>query len=71
MKHDLLITLDKERQIPFSRQIYEQVRNAIHSGALSGGTPCLRLELWPISLEYPEAWSFNPMSYYRQKGIWR
>ncbi|WHY21900.1 PLP-dependent aminotransferase family protein [Paenibacillus sp. G2S3] len=39
MKHDLLITLDKERQIPFSRQIYEQVRNAIHSGALSGGDP--------------------------------
>lgn len=39
MKHDLLITLDKERQIPFSRQIYEQVRNAIHSGALSGGPP--------------------------------
>ncbi|WP_339282053.1 PLP-dependent aminotransferase family protein [Paenibacillus sp. FSL H8-0282] len=37
MKHDLLITLDKQRPIPLSRQIYEQVRNAIHSGALSGG----------------------------------
>ncbi|OMD85506.1 PLP-dependent aminotransferase family protein [Paenibacillus odorifer] len=37
MKHELLITLDKQRPIPLSRQIYEQVRNAIHSGALSGG----------------------------------
>lgn len=39
MKHDLLITLDKERQIPFSRQIYEQVRNAIHSRSFKRGTP--------------------------------
>ncbi|MEK5279623.1 MULTISPECIES: MocR-like pyridoxine biosynthesis transcription factor PdxR [Paenibacillus] len=37
MKHELLITLDKQRPIPLSHQIYEQVRNAIHSGALSGG----------------------------------
>jgi GntR family transcriptional regulator/MocR family aminotransferase len=39
MKHDLLIALDKERPIPLSRQIYEQVRKAIQSGALSGGDP--------------------------------
>lgn len=37
MRHDLLITLDKERPIPFSRQIYEQVREAVHAGALSSG----------------------------------
>lgn len=37
MKHDLLITLDKERPIPLSRQIYEQVREAVHAGALSSG----------------------------------
>lgn len=39
MNHDLLITLDKERPIPLSRQIYEQVRKAIHAGTLSAGDP--------------------------------
>lgn len=54
MKHELLITLDKQRPIPLSRQIYEQVRNAIHSGALSGGIRYLHQELWLINWKYPE-----------------
>lgn len=39
MKHDLLITLDKKRPVPLNRQIYEQVRKAIHAGTLSAGDP--------------------------------
>ncbi|MEK8213581.1 MocR-like pyridoxine biosynthesis transcription factor PdxR [Paenibacillus sp. FSL L8-0463] len=39
MKHELLITLDRDRAVPLNRQIYEQIRTAIHSGALSGGDP--------------------------------
>lgn len=54
MKHELLITLDKQRPIPLSHQIYEQVRNAIHSGALSGGIHYLHQGLWLINWKYPE-----------------
>lgn len=54
MKHELLITLDKQRPIPLSRQIYEQVRNAIHSGALSGGDSLPPSRTLPINWKYPE-----------------
>jgi GntR family transcriptional regulator/MocR family aminotransferase len=35
MKHELLLTLDRDRETPLNRQIYEQIRKAIHSGAVT------------------------------------
>lgn len=37
MKHELLLTLDRDTPVPMNRQIYEHIRSAIHRGALGEG----------------------------------
>lgn len=39
MKHELLLTVDRELEVPLNRQIYECIRTAIHSRILCSGDP--------------------------------